>query len=67
MIKSHEKLPSLQRVNKEKSCLFNPHVKINKILSLKLRIFSCLTYVLGALKNRLIETVLLSTHNICFG
>ena len=25
------------------------------------------TYVLGAQKNRLIETVLLSTHNICFG
>ena len=24
------------------------------------------TYVLGAQKNRLIETVLLSTHNICF-
>ena len=24
-------------------------------------------YVLGAQKNRLIETVLLSTHNICFG
>ena len=26
-----------------------------------------LTYVLGAQKNRLIETVLLSTCNICFG
>ena len=26
-----------------------------------------LTYVFGAQKNRLIETVLLSTHNICFG
>ena len=26
-----------------------------------------LTYVLGAQKNRLIETVLLSTHNICLG
>ena len=25
------------------------------------------TYVLGAQKNRLIETVLLSTHNIWFG
>ena len=25
-----------------------------------------LAYVLGAQKNRLIETVLLSTHNICF-
>ena len=34
----------------------------------KLRIFSypsILTFVLGAEKNRLIETVLLSTHNIC--
>ena len=28
---------------------------------------SVLTYVLGAQKNRLIETVLLSTYNICFG
>ena len=28
---------------------------------------STLKYVLGAQKNRLIETVLLSTHNICFG
>ena len=26
-----------------------------------------LTNVLGAQKNHLIETVLLSTHNICFG
>ena len=36
----------------------------------KLRIFSypsVLTCVLGTQKNRLIETVLLSTHNICFG
>ena len=28
---------------------------------------SVLTYILGAQMNRLIETVLLSTHNICFG
>ena len=28
---------------------------------------SFLAYVLGAQKNRLIETVLLSTHNTCFG
>ena len=28
---------------------------------------SVLTYVLGAQKNRLIETLLLGTHNICFG
>ena len=28
---------------------------------------SVLTYFLAAQKNHLIETVLLSTHNICFG
>ena len=28
---------------------------------------SILTHVLGAQKNRLIETVLLSTQNICYG
>ena len=39
-------------------------------MSAKLRIFSypsILTYVLGAKKNRLTETVLISTNNICFG
>ena len=44
-------------------------IKIN-IFSVKLLIFSylsVLTYLLGAQKNRLIETVLLSPHNICFG
>ena len=41
-----------------------------KIFSVKIQIFSYpsdLTYVLDAQKNRLIETVLLSTYNICFG
>ena len=41
-----------------------------EFLCVKLLIFSyqsVLRYVLGAQKNRLIETVLLSTHNICFG
>ena len=41
-----------------------------EFLSVKLSIFSypsVLTYVLGAEKNRLIETVLLSTLNIFFG
>ena len=41
-----------------------------KIICVKLRLFSYpsgQTYVFGAQKNRLIETVLLSTHNICFG
>ena len=40
------------------------------LLSLKLRIFSypsVLTFVCDAQKNHLIETVLLSTHNICVG
>ena len=43
---------------------------ITPFLSEKLLIFSypsILTNVLGAQKNRLIETVLLSTHNISFG
>ena len=38
--------------------------------SVKLRLFSypfVKTCVLGAQKNRLVETVLLSTQNICFG
>ena len=38
-------------------------------IRVKLSIFfyeSVLTYVLGAQKNRLTETVLLSTQNICF-
>ena len=41
-----------------------------KIFCVKLSLFSYqyfLAYVLGAQKNRLFETVLLSTHNICFG
>ena len=41
--------------------------RYTQILSIKLSIFSypsVLTYVLGANKNRLIETVLLSTHNM---
>ena len=41
-----------------------------KILSVNLWIFSyssVLTYVFGAQKSRLVETILLSTHNICFG
>ena len=40
------------------------------LFSIKLHIFSypsILTYVLGAQKNCLNETVLLSTHNICLG
>ena len=43
---------------------------IQKKISVKLKIFSypsMLTFVLGAQKNRLIETILLSTHNISFG
>ena len=53
-------------------CLFltKHRFRYTKLFSAKLKIFtypSILTYVLGAQKNRLIETVLLSTHNICFG
>ena len=43
---------------------------INKTFNVLLSIFSYpyfLAFVLGAQKNRLIETLLLSTHNICFG
>ena len=46
------------------------YVQISKIFSVILLLFSyhsLKTYVLVAQKNRLIETVLLSTHNICFG
>ena len=49
-----------------KFCLFN----LTIFFSVKLLLFSypsVLTYVLGAQKIRLIEAVLLSTHNICFG
>ena len=45
-------------------------METNNIFDVKLRIFSyllILTCVFGAQKNYLIETVLLSTHNICFG
>ena len=43
---------------------------MTKTFSVKLLIFSyplVLAYVLGAQKNRLIETVPLSTQNVCFG
>ena len=43
---------------------------MSNFFSGKLQIFSypsVLTNVLGAQKPRLIETVLFSTHNICFG
>ena len=46
------------------------HMNGDQTESLKSGIFSypsVLACVLGAQKNRLIETVLLSTHNICFG
>ena len=49
---------------------FNLFIGLGKYLTVKLGIFSSLsvlTYVLGAQKNRLNETVLLSTHNIHFG
>ena len=42
----------------------NPYFQ-RKIVNIFLPII--LAYVLCAQKNRLIETILLSTHNICFG
>ena len=45
-------------------------LRLTKNFSVQLLICSYplfLTYVLNAQKNRLIEVVLLSTHNICFG
>ena len=47
------------------------HRKVNDTIALDEQKISAYTYpilacVLGAQKNRLIETVLLSTHNICF-
>ena len=45
-------------------------VQMNKFVECKnVNVFFSisLTYVLGSHKNRLIETVLLSTHTICFG
>ena len=48
----------------------DPRMTDHRNFSVKLLIISfpsIVTYVLGAQKNRLIETVLLSTHNICFG
>ena len=48
---------------------FNKH-RLSNFLNVELWIFSypsVQTFVLGAQRNRLIETVLLSTHNICSG
>ena len=45
------------------------YFKINKFFERKIVNISypsVLTYVLGAQKNRLNDTILLSTHNICF-
>ena len=47
-----------------------PPLYITQFLSVKLQIFPyplVLSYVLGAQKNRLNETVLLGTNNKCFG
>ena len=54
------KLPLIKLIGSDKQ----------KCLSIKVSIFSYPSnekYVVGAQKNRLVETVLLSTHNICFG
>ena len=47
----------------------NPEITKQNFLNVNLKMISyplILTYVLGAQKNRLAETVLLSTHNRCF-
>ena len=49
---------------------YNLEARYANVFILNLLLFSypsVYTCVLGAQKNRLIETVLLSTHNICFG
>ena len=51
-------------------CLMYTEVKIRKKFERKFLNISLpisLKICLGAQKNRLMETVLLSTHNICFG
>ena len=57
-------------LNKLKVIVHSQHMKRStKFVSVKIKFSSypsVLTYVLGVQKNRLIETVLLSTHNICF-
>ena len=50
----------------------NPKVQINKTflhknVNIYLPTIINIIYVLGAQKNRFIEEILLSTHNICFG
>ena len=54
----------------EGSLVLDSQVKINKHFQHKIaNVFLpiILSICLGAQKKRLIETVLLSTHNICFG
>ena len=61
---------SRQRVEGVRNRRKKHRSRLAKKFSLKSQIFSypsVLTFVLGAQKNRLIEMVLLSTHNICFG
>ena len=60
----------MSRLGDSKHFLRVHRFRLTTSLSVKLQTFSypsVLTYVLGAQKNCLIETVLLSTHNICFG
>ena len=56
----------------QRALLFEPEIKgpdKDSFCTYKMHLFpypSIPTCVLGAQKNRLVETVLLSTHNICF-
>ena len=47
--------------------MYTAQAKDNKVFELKIVYVFFFEYVLGAQKNRLNETILLSTHNICFG
>ena len=53
-------------VLKNKNIIFKiRRSKVTDYVDLILSYSSALTYILGAQKNRLVETVLLSTDNIC--
>ena len=59
-----------QNLSSESEIQFHFIGLVKQIFSKKLPLYSypsVSTYVLGAQKNCLVETVLLSTHKICFG
>ena len=66
-------IPAFQPGTPVHSCNFPYYIRPDEQKMgehVKKRLFSypsVSTFVLSAQKNRLVETVLLSTHNICFG